>query len=89
MNHLKYDEFLKQLMVTGGGEPVNSSADRLPKGCFLQTRRNPGFMCAKFLSHGGSHGHMKFIAGILDTNLKQQAFQMECHCLVAAHYADL
>lgn len=32
---------------------------------------------------------MKFIAGILDTNLKQQAFQMECHCLVAAHYADL
>lgn len=70
MNHLKYDEFLKQLIVMGGGEPVNSSADCLPKGCFLHSRRNPGFTSAQFLSHGGSRGHMKFITEILDTNLQ-------------------
>lgn len=62
VNHLKYDEFLKQLVVTGGGGAVNCFADRLAKGCFPCMRRNPGFAAAKFFPRGGSHGHVKFLA---------------------------
>lgn len=64
VNRFNYNEFLRQLMVTGGGGALSSTAGRLAKGCLPCMRCNPRFTAARFLSCSGFNGHGKFSSSL-------------------------